>query len=553
MRAPLDVVLPVHGAAEDLARCLRSVLAHTELGRDRLVVVVDGPQEEAVERALALASGLPEEGLLVLRQPTRGGFAVSVNRGLEVSERDVVLLNSDTRVTARWLDKLAAAAGSRADAGTVTPLSNHATICSLPRTLAENELPAGYDVDSFGALVERVSEHQYPELPTGVGFCLLVRREMLARVGTLDARRFGAGYGEETDLCMRGAAAGFVHLLDDATFVWHRGQGSFGPARAGRVRRAHRRMRRLHPGYLPAVADFIRRDALAPVRGRVTEALAAEARAAAARRPRAHTAPAPARPRGVVHVVHGWPPWAQAGTELYAAWLARRQAADRRVAVYARIADPRRARGDARELLDGSVRVRLLVNNFVQRDPLSRNAIHDGRLRRDFARFLDEERPELVHVHHLAGHAASILGEARRRRLPVLYQVQDWWSPCARVNLLHRDGLPCSGPAAGKCSDCLPLTALPGSRLLNRQLHRLRWAAARRALAGSALLLFGSEFARESYRRLGWLPRGVPSRVLPYGVELADLVPPAPRRRRHGRPCASASSAASCRTRGRGC
>src|SRR4029079_7748143 len=137
-------------------------------------------------------------------------------------------------------------------------------ICSLPRTLVENTVPAGFDVDSFADLVERVSRRERPRLPTGVGFCMLVRRALLDRVGVLDEQRFGLGYGEESDLCCRGTAAGFVHLLDDATYVWHRGQGSFGATRRARVRRSERTMRRLHPGYYRAVGEHIRRDPLRP-------------------------------------------------------------------------------------------------------------------------------------------------------------------------------------------------------------------------------------------------------------------------------------------------
>ena len=42
--------------------------------------------------------------------------------------------------------KLIDAAYSSGDVGTVTPLSNHATLCSVPRPFEENLLPGGFDV-----------------------------------------------------------------------------------------------------------------------------------------------------------------------------------------------------------------------------------------------------------------------------------------------------------------------------------------------------------------------------------------------------------------------
>jgi len=324
---------------------------------------------------------------------------------------------------------------------------------SLPRSAEVNALPAGWTLDGFAALVERVSARERPRLPTGVGVCLYIKRKALDRLGLFDEERFGLGYGEESEFCFRALKAGFLNVLDDATFLWHAGQRSFGASRSPRVRAAHRTLQRLHPEYLPTIARFLRDDPLAPARERVTAELR---RVERSRRPNL----TPRGPRRVVHLVHGWPPWNHAGTEVYARRLALRQTARREVAVYSRLADPQRELGEALEIEDGGARVRLMVNNFTQRDPLSRNALHDRRLAADFRRFLAETAPDLIHVHHLAGHAATLMGVAAGRGVPILYQVQDWWAPCARANLFDARRRLCSGPAAGKCAACLPLTGL---------------------------------------------------------------------------------------------
>ncbi|HWM90338.1 MAG TPA: glycosyltransferase [Thermoanaerobaculia bacterium] len=496
---PVDVIVPVAGAPEAFARCLESLLAHTDLERDRLVVVLDGPQPPGMPR-------LPE-GALVLENPERQGFVVSVNRGMSAGgqqDRDVILLNSDTRVTAGWVRKLQEAAYSAPEIATVTPFSNSATICSLPRFLETNALPSGWDDERFGRLVEECSLRVYPRLPTGVGVCLYIKRKALDGIGLLDEKSFGEGYGEESELCMRALKAGYAHVLDDATFIFHEGQRSFGTRRGSRVRSAHRAMRRLHPEYLATVARFIREDPVRPLRERVVSALI----------PGRTIRP----PERVLHLVHGWPPWNSAGTELYAAGLVRRQARHREVAVYARIADPERSKGDAIELLDGGARVRLIVNNFRQRDPLSRNALRDRGLEADFSRLLDEVRPRLLHVHHLAGHVASLVGIAARRGIPILFQVQDWWQPCARVNLLDAWGRLCTGPGLAKCAACRPLTRLP---LLNRPLYAYRFALMKKALRSADAFVMGSRFIHQSYLRLGYLRPDDPVFVIPYGVELA--------------------------------
>ncbi len=516
---PVDVVIPVHGAPEAVERCFDSVFRHTDLHHHRLVVVVDGDPHFRAEQLRT--ADRESVDVLLLEQPDNRGFVASVNQGMAVSDRDVVLLNSDTVVTHGWLDKLQRAAFSSPLIASVTPFSNHATICSLPQTLECNALPTGYDVDAMAALVEEVAVHEYPRLPTGVGMCLYIKRAALERVGNFDEDSFGAGYGEETDWCLRALKAGFQHVLDDATFIFHEGEKSFGGRRQERIRLAERTLARRHPEYVPTIARFIDDDPLNRVRRRVTEELARRAGAASARR----TVLLSTLPRRVLHVVHGWPPYSHGGTEHYAAWLTRHQQNDRSVAVFARMADRERPLGAVTELLDGAVRVRLRVNNLIQRDPRSRNALHDRRLIQDFERYLEQVRPDLVHVHHLAGHALTLLHPVTRRQLPMVYQVQDWWALCGRANLWRPDDTLCPGPSPARCAACLPLTGLPPTTLLNRSLYRYRATLARRCLRQADALVMGSRAIESDYRAAGLLASDVPVHVLPYGVELALTKP----------------------------
>jgi glycosyltransferase involved in cell wall biosynthesis len=458
-------------------------------------------------------------------------------------------LNSDTQVTAGWLDTLAVAAYSDPRIATVTPFSNNATICSLPRSLAENTIPAGHDLDSFAALIARVSQRAYPRLPTGVGACLYVKRSVIEEIGLFD-EAFGLGYGEEIDFCLRAAQRGYHHVLDDATYIFHEGSRSFGRERARRVRRAHRVLRARHPTYLRTIAAFIREDPIAPARARVIAALqpasasavvfALDAPAASATlavpgvsaTPSAGGARAERAPRRILHLVHGWPPWAHGGTELYAQWLAHHQRArggcGDEVSVYARIADTDRALGDAVEHLDRGVRVRLIVNNFTQRTPICRAGLHCARIAADFRAFLDDVRPDVLHVHHLAGHCVSLLAIARRRGIPIVYQAQDWWPICARVNFVDRKQELCSGPSAAKCARCLPMTGLPGASLTNPLLYAARRRWMRAQLAHADAFVMGSRFIAESYHTARILPASAPVHVLTYGVPQAPPMASAP-------------------------
>jgi len=481
----VDIIIPIYGAPDDLARCLASVAKHTDLARHRVILVIDGPQD---------VQDFPNAPLL--RNDRRLGYAASVNRGMGESKTDVVLLNSDTIVTARWLEKLIDAAYSNGDVGTVTPLSNNATLVSVPRAFEENLIPSGYDIDSFAQHVESESSRHYPRLPTGVGFCLYIRRALLDDIGLFDAHRFAAGYGEENDFCWRALARGWLNIADDATFVFHAGHRSFGASR----KRAQRRAKGLLPRrYTNTIAEYMKTQKPQPTRGlRIT------------------------------HLVHGWPPYQHAGTELYAYWLAHRQRDANTVSVYTRSADPTREEGDTFELDDHGIRVRFVTNHFTARNPLRRNAIRDRVIERDFERFLKQEKPDVLHAHHLAGHAFSLLGVARRLQIPIVMQIQDWWFLCARVNLYHRDGNRCSGPSPEKCADCVTLTRLP---LSNRLLHAIRRRAALSALQQCDAFIVGSNAIRDDYAKM--VPH--PIHVIPYGISVGNSVGRRrPRRREPG-------------------
>ena len=173
--------------------------------------------------------------MLVLRNPARRGFVGSVNRGMALSDRDVVLLNSDTEVTAGWLGKLQEAACSRS-----RHRHRHAVLEQrhhrLPPPLRRGQRPARrLERGPFRRLVERARARERPRLPTGVGVCLYIKRKALDRLGPFDEESFGLGYGEESEFCFRALKAGYLNVLDDATFIYHAGQRSFGASRSARV------------------------------------------------------------------------------------------------------------------------------------------------------------------------------------------------------------------------------------------------------------------------------------------------------------------------------
>lgn len=264
--AAVTVLVPVHGGLDDVRRCLAGVVRHAESTRTpfELLVIDDASPEPEVPAYLdAFAAETRSFPVQVVRNERNLGFVATCNRGFRQAAADVVLLNSDTVVTSGWLDRLACAAAQPAVA-TVTPLTNFGSICTLPDSVATAFHLAGPEprIDECAAFVREHSVARRPEVITGVGFCMYVTRAALDAVGTFDAETFGAGYGEEVDFCLRASAAGFRHLVEDSTFVYHRGAVSFGERRERLLRRSSELINERYPFFRAANRRERREDPL---------------------------------------------------------------------------------------------------------------------------------------------------------------------------------------------------------------------------------------------------------------------------------------------------
>ncbi len=307
---PIDVIVPVYRGLAETQRCIESVLRAPQQSAFELIAINDAGPEPALT---AWLRKLAAEGkLTLLENDTNLGFVRTVNRGMALHpERDVILLNSDTEVANDWLDRLAACAARNPRAGTLTPFSNNATICSYPFEGWTGGVPGSLGLAGLDRLIASTLAGQVVEIPTGVGFCMYVRRSCLDEVGLFDAERFGRGYGEENDFCRRAAALGWRNLLAADILVFHEGGVSFSAERAALQENAMKRLLEAHPDYLDVVRDFIARDPAAGLRRAIDRARCAQggAEEAAVRDERGSASPrhrAPA-PRPVqLHVSHSW-------------------------------------------------------------------------------------------------------------------------------------------------------------------------------------------------------------------------------------------------------
>jgi GT2 family glycosyltransferase/glycosyltransferase involved in cell wall biosynthesis len=166
----------------------------------------------------------------------------------------------------------------------------------------------------------------------------------------------------------------------------------------------------------------------------------------------------------ILLVVHGVPPAASGGTEVYVRDLARAlvSPSEDEVTVFTRDNDPHRPELSVRVTTDGPVRA-VRVNNTFQACHSFEESYANPAIERIAAALLDDWRPDVAHVQHLTCLSTGIPRQAALRRIPVVVTLNDYWLICHRGQLVDLDGRRCDGPGSDGCARCLPPGVLAGA------------------------------------------------------------------------------------------
>jgi GT2 family glycosyltransferase len=257
---PVTIIVPVYGDLPSLVACVKSLIQTVDQFTHRVLLVNDvGPEADLIEDAL-LHLIRRQPGIRYERNPRNLGFVKTCNRAvaeLDGTRNDILLLNSDTVVTPGFIEELSSVLHASQSHATVCPRSDNATIASLPYRLADPAV--GRSPARTMEVRDAIAAHlpRYSVAPASMGFCILIRRDLIEKYGLFD-EVFSPGYGEENDFCLRMATRGYVSVIAHRALVFHEGSRSFVGVRRNIIRARHERIvTRRHPAFREAVERYL--------------------------------------------------------------------------------------------------------------------------------------------------------------------------------------------------------------------------------------------------------------------------------------------------------
>ena len=426
-----DIIIPIYNAYESLVECVASVIDSTDLKFHELILINDKSTDERISKYLkSIKNKYSELNIKVSNNKDNYGFVKTVNKGMKESSNDVLLLNSDTVVSKKWLDKIIECAYSSENIATVTPFSNNATLVSIPNCLERNEIN-DIDINKFNNILESLFDGKYYELPTGHGFCLFIKRNVLNEVGLFDEITFKKGYGEENDFCYRCLDYGYKHLLCTNTIVYHKESQSFKSTRND-VLEAHLNiLRKRYPIYCKRTDQWLSELPIRNLANRIYYALYFSNKKS-----------------NVLIVIHDWET-KTGGTTLHVRDLIQGLKDKYNFVILHKnnITD-----NYALSTVVGDDEKKIVLNPIVN---CSDYCLTNNDYKEMVKSIIDDFHISTVHIHHLKNHYLDVIDVAKKKNIKTIITLHDFYCLCPTINMLECGQECCIDNKNKNCSKCL--------------------------------------------------------------------------------------------------
>ena len=436
-----DIIIPIYNAYDALVECIDSVIANTDLNKNGLILINDCSSDEKIKPYLdKLSKKHNKINLTILDNEKNLGFVGTVNKGMKYSTNDVLLLNSDTVVGKEWLEKIKKCAYSMPKVATVTPLSNNATLVSVPKGLQRNEVPVDMDIDKYNDMIDKCSYHDYPEIPTGHGFCMYIKREVLDLVGFFDEKTFERGYGEENDFSFRCIDYGYRNIMCDDVLVYHKESQSFSGERQKVIDEHLKKLEKRYPEYKTYLDDWCMRFPINYICKNVEYYTNIN------------------KKRNILILIHDWET-NTGGTTLHVKDLVNNLKDKYNFHVL--------YKNDLGYALHSYFGTEENVIYFPSVDTITKFNRYNSQYREMVRDIILAFAIDTVHIHHMIAHYFDIANLAKEYNLNSIITLHDYYSLCPSINLLYCGEKYCLDLDNKDCTKCLSMSNKINNNIIN--------------------------------------------------------------------------------------
>ncbi len=183
------------------------------------IIIIDQASTDGSREYLSSLKSCGHHQVQVIFNSENTGFIAGMNQGMSMSDADYVCLaNNDMLFTEGWLEEILSVFESNKNIGLLNPNSNN--LGFGPRQ--------GQSIDEFARELRLQQGGCFVEMPFCIGFCLVICREVIRKVGFLSTY-LDFMFFEDTDYSMKVTSAGYLIGMAKKSYVWHQEHASFDP------------------------------------------------------------------------------------------------------------------------------------------------------------------------------------------------------------------------------------------------------------------------------------------------------------------------------------
>lgn len=209
-----DIIIPVWNMKELTERCVNSIIRHTKF--PYRLIIVDNASGNETRLYLEGLKKRKDIDVVLIRNKENLGNSKAANQGIRASDAEYVcILDNDTLVMDNWLTEMVGVTFKDERIGLVNPLSNYGS-----------RRPLGKSWEAIARKVYERGKGDYIETAVAIGFCFLIKREVVERIG-MWPEGYGPGYFEDTEYSVRAIREGYKVAIAQGAYVVHLEHSSF--------------------------------------------------------------------------------------------------------------------------------------------------------------------------------------------------------------------------------------------------------------------------------------------------------------------------------------